>query len=311
MILALSSTGDITTDYVIQALGDMSRDVVRVNTDALLTDWTLADSADGAQLFSRERSFRAEDVTAVYYRRAQRPLPHPETHPDAQVFAYREARVALRGVYSRLRCPWISYYLAVSAAENRLKQMHLARDLGFQVPAWISTNDPSLAKAFYRKYHRVVTKALSYGALGRGDVVHTSVIETWNDGFMEDIRICPVLLQSLVEKRCEYRVTVVDESVFACRIDSQNNEAYAVDMRRGLMDMEMGHEACDLSEAVSALCVKVVSALGLRFGAIDLVEDRNGEIWFLEVNPTGQWAWIEDRTGLPIANALAEALANG
>ncbi|MGH3800408.1 MAG: hypothetical protein ACRDTD_09805 [Pseudonocardiaceae bacterium] len=28
----------------------------------------------------------------------------------------------------------------------------------------------------------------------------------------------------------------------------------------------------------------------------------------LECNPNGQWAWIEDETGLPISSALADAL---
>jgi D-alanine-D-alanine ligase-like ATP-grasp enzyme len=42
--------------------------------------------------------------------------------------------------------------------------------------------------------------------------------------------------------------------------------------------------------------------LGLRFGRIDLLaNDLNlGKFWFLEVNPNGQWAWLdlEQRNGL-------------
>jgi glutathione synthase/RimK-type ligase-like ATP-grasp enzyme len=310
LILALSSTGDLTTDYVIQALVAQSHDVVRVNTDTLLKDWTWSCTADGVSMASAARSFCSEDVTAVYYRRARRPLPHPETHPDARFFAYREARIALRGLYSRLRCEWISHFLAVTAAENRLAQMYLAQEVGFAVPAWISTNIPNEARSFFRNHKKVVTKPLSYGALGNGDIVHTSLVSNWDDAFAEDIRICPILLQSFVEKRCDYRVTVIDNSVFACRIDSQANDAYAIDMRRGLMDMGMVHDACYLPAKVEKLCVQIVLRLGLRFGAIDLVQDGNGVMWFLEVNPTGQWAWIEDRTGLPIAEALAKALAN-
>jgi hypothetical protein len=30
---------------------------------------------------------------------------------------------------------------------------------------------------------------------------------------------------------------------------------------------------------------------------------------FLEINPNGQWAWIENETGLPIAAAIADALS--
>ena len=34
----------------------------------------------------------------------------------------------------------------------------------------------------------------------------------------------------------------------------------------------------------------------------------DGPWWFLEVNPNGQWLWIEHATGLPIAAAVAAAL---
>lgn len=309
MILALSSTGDITTDYVIRALTARSKDVVRVNTDALLVDWSLICDPLGICATSGDHSFRARDITSVYYRRARRPTPHPETHPESSIFAWREAHVALRGLYSQLDCPWISHYLAVIAAENRIHQMYLAERLGFPVPAWIVTNESSRAKDFFNRYERVVFKALSYGALGHGTAVHTSPVQQWNATHDAEVQICPTLLQVFVNKRYEYRVTVVDDQVFACRIDSQSNAKYAVDMRRGLMDSAMEHVACEIADDIKQFCIRIVSSLGLRFGAIDLVEDRNSRFWFLEINPTGQWAWVEDRTALPIAGALADALA--
>lgn len=48
--------------------------------------------------------------------------------------------------------------------------------------------------------------------------------------------------------------------------------------------------------------------LGLRFGALDFLVTPSGEWYFLEVNPNGQWAWIEQETGLPISSAIADAL---
>ncbi len=48
--------------------------------------------------------------------------------------------------------------------------------------------------------------------------------------------------------------------------------------------------------------------LGLVFGTIDLKLADSGERVFLEVNPQGQFLYIEIQTGLPISNALAELL---
>ena len=68
----------------------------------------------------------------------------------------------------------------------------------------------------------------------------------------------------------------------------------------------LGTAAVALSFAAPA--VALVDELNLRFGAIDLIRDVNGEYWFLECNPNGQWAWIENRTGLPISAAIVDEL---
>ncbi|WP_424528879.1 hypothetical protein ACOZ38_04145 [Sphaerisporangium viridialbum] len=55
-------------------------------------------------------------------------------------------------------------------------------------------------------------------------------------------------------------------------------------------------------------CLAYVGALGLRFGAFDFALTGDGVPVFLECNPNGQWAWLEDATGLPIAAAIADLL---
>ena len=53
---------------------------------------------------------------------------------------------------------------------------------------------------------------------------------------------------------------------------------------------------------------RLLAALRLRFAAIDFAVDADGRWWFLEVNSNGQWLWIEQATGMPIAAAIAAAL---
>ncbi|MNY38950.1 RimK-like ATP-grasp domain protein [compost metagenome] len=103
------------------------------------------------------------------------------------------------------------------------------------------------------------------------------------------------------------RVTVVGDRVFSAAIHSQADEDSTVDWRRG-DSVNLRHEVISLPEPVAMRCVELVRRLGLRYGAIDLVEDPEGRFWFLECNPNGQWAWIENRTGLPIAAAIVDQL---
>lgn len=51
--------------------------------------------------------------------------------------------------------------------------------------------------------------------------------------------------------------------------------------------------------------------LGLCYGAIDMVLTPDGRYVFLEINPNGQYLWIEFATGLPISDAICDLLISG
>jgi glutathione synthase/RimK-type ligase-like ATP-grasp enzyme len=114
----------------------------------------------------------------------------------------------------------------------------------------------------------------------------------------------PGIYQTEIAKQRDLRVTIVGERVFAVAIDSQSRSETATDWRRGSVP-DLAHELIELPADIQALCVRLVQ-LDLRFGAIDLVLDAEGRHWFLECNPNGQWAWIENRTGAPISSAIVD-----
>lgn len=311
MILALSSSGDLTTDYVIRSLDRAGLETVRLNTNDLLSDWRFDLTPTSMLFWSNSHHVDPRNVTAVYYRRAFLPTPPSEASRGSWEFIVRESRVLQNALYDALQCPWISHYAAIRAAENKPRQLRLAQQLGFNVPETLITNDSIRAERFVLEHGTVVTKPLSYGDLGGSQVVHTNILGEWRDEYRREIEIAPTLLQRYIEKRADLRVTVIDDVVFACRIYSQENREYVVDMRRGLSDDKMRHELVELQPGLRDLCVRIVRELGLRFAALDFAEDLEGTAWFLEINPNGQWAWIEDRTGAPIANTIAKALADG
>jgi D-alanine-D-alanine ligase-like ATP-grasp enzyme len=68
------------------------------------------------------------------------------------------------------------------------------------------------------------------------------------------------------------------------------------------------HRDHDLPASIAEQCVRLTQSFNLRFSAIDLVLDVEGEYWFLEMNPNGQWAWVESRVGLPISETIVDEL---
>ena len=121
------------------------------------------------------------------------------------------------------------------------------------------------------------------------------------------IEAVPFIVQQEVKKAADIRVTVVSKSIFATAIQSQTDADALVDWRRGDV-LLMAHAVHELPASIAGKCIALVQAFVLRFGAIDLILDRQGAYWFLEINPNGQWGWIQAKTGQPIARAIVDEL---
>ena len=67
----------------------------------------------------------------------------------------------------------------------------------------------------------------------------------------------------------------------------------------------------DLPPEVQARCVRLVERLELCYGAIDMILTPDGRYVFLEINPSGQYLWIEKEAGLPISAAICDFLMAG
>ncbi|MBI3370069.1 MAG: alpha-L-glutamate ligase, partial [Burkholderiales bacterium] len=98
---------------------------------------------------------------------------------------------------------------------------------------------------------------------------------------------------------------VVGDKVFPAAIHSQST-AYKVDFRMdiGQARIEPAELPADVQEKLFAL----MKRLGLVYGAIDMRRRPDGSHVFLEVNPAGQWLFVERASGQPITQAMAELL---
>lgn len=58
---------------------------------------------------------------------------------------------------------------------------------------------------------------------------------------------------------------------------------------------DVSKKVIKLKNTIIQRCIKIVNSFGLRYGAIDFVIDKKSRLTFLEINPTGDWYWIELR----------------
>jgi glutathione synthase/RimK-type ligase-like ATP-grasp enzyme len=126
----------------------------------------------------------------------------------------------------------------------------------------------------------------------------------------EDLRLCPIITQAAIPKALELRATVVGDEVLTVAIHSQQTRHTRHDWRR------FDHDRTPITryalDPVSQQrCRDLVRQLGLAYGAIDLILTPDGRIVFLEINPNGQYLWLELLGGVPISDSVARWLANG
>jgi glutathione synthase/RimK-type ligase-like ATP-grasp enzyme len=200
--------------------------------------------------------------------------------------------------------PWL-----MEQAENKIRQLSLAHALGFAIPNTIVTNDPTRIANFAKRFSSIV-KPLRNGVLGdqqNSEVIFTNRLSFLREEDRGTIEAVPVIVQEEIEKAADIRVSVVGKTAFATAIQSQADPEARVDWRRGDV-LSMAHVVHELPTGVASKCLSLVEAFGLRFGAIDLVLDRGGAYWFLEINPNGQWGWRQAKTGQPIARAIVDEL---
>ncbi len=309
MILAVSYPGEEHTADVVGRLERRGREVVQIDlADFPVRGLTLTWPEDDASAYWIETTRGRVDLSRTrvgWWRRVQPfRIDGAIRSEHDRAFVQSETSQAVLGMLDALPCPWVNPREADASAHHKPYQWAVARTLGLLVPRTLVTNQPDEARAFIAAMGpgRTVFKAFlaSVTAWRETRLVEPSDIEQ-----LDLVRFAPVIFQEFIEG-VDLRVTVIGEQVFAAEIDARKT-AYPVDMRMVVGDSLV--QAVELPAQVRDRLLALQRRLQLVYGAIDLRRTTEGDYYFLEVNPAGQWHFVEQRTGLPIAQAVADHLA--
>lgn len=264
----------------------------------------------------RGRRIDLADVRAVWHRRVRIECSPQIRDRRAMEYAVAESKHLLRNLWLDLTAPWVPAPQPISLdAEEKLRQLSLAASLGFEIPPSLVTTEPRQLLAFWREHRgQVITKLLASPSFRESglDKTYSRFTEamTHRDlAALQSVEMCPTFAQAYVPKNVELRITVVNDRVFAAAIHSQRSAHSRVDWRK--YDLaRASYERYALPPEIEARCVALTRKLGLCYGAIDMILTPDGRHVFLELNPTGEYSWIEGYTGLPITEAICDLLVH-
>lgn len=319
-ILVLTHSQDhYVPELVVDALAVRGAHGVRINTDAFPAVVKLRQDAGpcGALLVLDDPHAGSIDLHAVPAALCRRLWPGaigtevPERYRAA--CAHASATLFVDALTHLQGCTLVNHPARNRAAESKVWQHALARQVGLHLPPTLVTNDPDAVRAFYAQHHgRIITKLLVPHAqtMQPGpDMVYTARVTREDLDHLEGLRWAPQIFQPLVDKQAELRVAVVGKQMFVGSIDTRSCARASLDWRRATMDDGLRWEAGALDEATATALMALMDRMGLLYGAADfIVPPGGGPPVFLEMNPAGEWGFLQKDLGFPIAEALAEVL---
>jgi glutathione synthase/RimK-type ligase-like ATP-grasp enzyme len=234
-----------------------------------------------------------------------------EEHNSRNMFMRREWQHVLEAfelIYAQAN--WVNPREVDRRVRHKPNQLGMAQACGLHIPPTLISNDPQRVQEFVAAQtgRQAVFKPLSWFSERPDRQLFTNVVDIETIRANPDaIRRAPGIFQAVIPKVYELRITVVQRSIFAVRIDSQARPETRIDWRRN--QLELRYDAfTSLPPRLSEALLDFHARNRLVFGAYDFIVTPDGDFVFLEVNPVGQWLWLEDATGVQISAAVAQAL---
>lgn len=311
MLLLIANSRDFATDFVVAELRRRGEPYERLDLDLAEKDHISLDPIRRALRIvrqDRDRVISETDLSGVLYRAPTHLRESSAARHDPEDLLARHQWAAFaRSLMVFDHARWMNYPKHTFAAENKPFQLALASRLGFKTPATVVGNYvPSKSPQFK---HRLAVKALDTFLIrtqGVDAFFYTQLLDP-DEAAAANLQQMPVIMQEAFDDKIDIRVTVVGEKCFAVTI-TRNEQGIAGDWR--LTKDSATFAPIDLPHAIRKLCIALTRELGLVFGAIDLIQSR-GEYYFLEINPTGEWAWLVETAGQRIDCAITDWLVSG
>ena len=311
-VLLVTERYDPTADNLILLLRRRGAPFLRLNLDCYpeetqLTYSTTVKGFDGS-IESDGRSVPFGEIGSVWYRASHaRGLP-TSLAAEEREFAKREAESVLDALPAITDWRWINDPRRHREAGWKPAQLSVARRLGFAIPQTVISNDPAKVRDFWQRCGgEIIYKPLAQSmVLEPGKAIFTGVVTDKEMASLNLIKHTPGIFQELVPKAYEVRVTTIAGKNFAVKLMSQEKKHTSLDWRVAPYDLK--HEPVILPPDVHDKISAFMAEFKINYGCLDFIVTPGGHYVFLECNPRGQYLWIEYLTGLPITEAIADAL---
>ncbi len=299
MILIISNEYEPTTDLVIDWLISKNACFIRINSEDIsqvLQTNKISPTSDVLMVNGKQINF--DQINVIWYRRwydySNFRIDAPTRHiRQAIIEAKEECNNISNFLFKALsNKTWLTNPF-VNRLHNKLYALRMAKAMGLLIPATLITNSKKeLLNFYYENGNNIITKPASdpYVFIDEktGDnyksfteKVSKSFLNKLNDYFFTS------LFQAYLPAKNELRIFYLDGEFYATAIINSKTIDIKLSVSYGESNVNMA--AVQLSEEISTKLNALMNTLQLNSGSIDLLQTEDGKIYFIEVNPIGQF----------------------
>ena len=312
-VLIITNEHDVHADAVVLELYKRDVPVFRFHPDdfphACSVSIEVQDGSIEGEIVTPSRTVAFKDICAAWYRRPQSLFAGSGNLLSTELNNYVRAQsmLTLRTLCESLQTLWVCHPHKLQRADLKALQLAEASKAGLKTPNTLISNDPAKTAAFLDQLGGTECAIKPLVPLGvQNEEGYRLPLTTTlpKDHPLDAVALAPNIFQPYIDKEAELRCVVIGGKIFSARIDSQANENTRKDWRGG----EYQLEPFSLPEQVEASILRLMDSFGINFASLDMILTPEGEFVFLELNPNGQWLWLENKLGLPLVESMADLL---
>lgn len=316
--MIVSEEKDQSTNKVIDWLKFYKKDYLRINIEDHVEIKCEVGEENSTSLKVREKEYSLREFDSFYYRRGDLNyylnihVPSPYVSPISGYFK-KEWVIAKNIIYNHdFKLKFGDFNSEISS--NKIEDIRTAQEVGFSVPRTILTSSKYVLQSFISDCSEIVIKPLH----GKMNFVVNSNryfdncnYRIWRAADLGDCpdTFFPIIGQEYINKLFDIRVFCFDGGIFPMAIFSQFDKGTLVDNRSNRLDGKLNRtEPYNLTVDVEKKIRSYLNRTGLTTGSFDFFITENRDIYFLEVNPSGQFDWLSANCNYYIEQYIAMKL---
>ena len=302
MILIISFSNDISTHHVCHWLQFLSKKYLIITEKSLLTDVTITN--DDIIFYKNAIKYNLNSFKNIWYRRGS------FVYKKDKQSQYDFLNTNINNEFEKIN-DFVLNNLGINELYykdiNKLKILKIASEVKFNIPKYIITDSKKNLTNFFKET-KFITKPIY-------EVVHHSDDKYKYSSFTEEIDIFKLnddfeysFFQEKIEKKYEIRTFIFEKDIFSIAIFSQKNKDTEIDYRRYNYAKPNKNVSYKLDIEIEKKILLFMDKLKLSSGSIDFIVDKNNILYFLEINPIGQFGNVSFHGNHNCENKIASKL---